>query len=135
MRPGTRTLIEALAVASLILCAPHLNAQEHSEIALPPNGNNQKAEVSQWIGLVAGLGEQGDLRAVPRRCPRTPGILDLRHPDDKFWPYVGLARAYTALDDKTNAIASWETALRNAPPAQAAFRTQLERTLQTLKNS
>jgi len=26
-------------------------AQVHSEIALPPNGDNQRAEVSQWIGL------------------------------------------------------------------------------------
>ncbi|HEU5217554.1 MAG TPA: DUF2911 domain-containing protein, partial [Gemmatimonadales bacterium] len=27
-------------------------AQVRSEITLPPNGNNQRAEVSQWIGLV-----------------------------------------------------------------------------------
>jgi hypothetical protein len=27
-------------------------AQIHSEIALPPNGDNQRAEVSQWVGLV-----------------------------------------------------------------------------------
>src|SRR6185369_11979272 len=26
--------------------------QVHSELALPPNGDNQRAEVSQWIGLV-----------------------------------------------------------------------------------
>ncbi len=24
----------------------------HSELAIPPNGNNERAEVSQWIGLV-----------------------------------------------------------------------------------
>jgi tetratricopeptide (TPR) repeat protein len=29
-----------------------LNAQELSEISIPPNGDNEKAEVSQWIGLV-----------------------------------------------------------------------------------
>jgi hypothetical protein len=28
------------------------SAQERSEIAIPPNGNNEKAEISQWIGLV-----------------------------------------------------------------------------------
>src|SRR6195256_4604261 len=27
-------------------------AQERAEIAQPPNGNNQKAEVAQWIGPV-----------------------------------------------------------------------------------
>jgi DUF2911 family protein len=38
----------------LVLCLVGLTAraQELSEIAIPPNGDNQKAEVSQWIGLV-----------------------------------------------------------------------------------
>ena len=27
-------------------------SQVHSELAMPPNGNNERAEVSQWIGLV-----------------------------------------------------------------------------------
>ena len=27
-------------------------SQVHSELAIPPNGNNERAEVSQWIGLV-----------------------------------------------------------------------------------
>src|SRR5256885_9753298 len=26
--------------------------QVHSEIAMPPNGDNERAEISQWIGLV-----------------------------------------------------------------------------------
>lgn len=29
-----------------------VNAQELSEISIPPNGDNEKAEVSQWIGMV-----------------------------------------------------------------------------------
>ena len=47
-----------LSVAFVILCplvlggSHRLSAQELSELALPPNGMNQKAEVSQWIGLV-----------------------------------------------------------------------------------
>src|SRR3954468_12696914 len=42
-------------VASLLLSvtlASGAAGQELSELALPPNGMNQKAEVSQWIGLV-----------------------------------------------------------------------------------
>jgi hypothetical protein len=39
-----------LAIASL--CASSVFAQELSELSLPPNGDNQKAEISQWIGLV-----------------------------------------------------------------------------------
>src|SRR5690349_25160958 len=44
-----RLLILATVLA---LGASVLRAQELSELSLPPNGMNQKAEVSQWIGLV-----------------------------------------------------------------------------------
>jgi hypothetical protein len=27
-------------------------SQVHSELAIPPNGDNERAEISQWIGLV-----------------------------------------------------------------------------------
>ncbi|HEY2905881.1 MAG TPA: DUF2911 domain-containing protein [Vicinamibacterales bacterium] len=56
-----------------------------------------------------------------------------RHPDDKFWPNLGLARGYTAIGDKARAIASWEVALQNVPPSQMANRPALERALQALK--
>ncbi len=46
-----RTHIVAFAIA--LLAGPHLAAaQTLAEIAQPPNGGNQRAEVSQWIGLV-----------------------------------------------------------------------------------
>jgi DUF2911 family protein len=57
-----------------------------------------------------------------------------RHPDEKFWPYVGLARGYTALGDKKRAIASWEMALKNVPPNLEANRPAFEKALQNLKN-
>ena len=39
--------------ASAVLVLPvDVRAQELSELSLPPNGMNQRAEVSQWIGLV-----------------------------------------------------------------------------------
>jgi len=31
-----------------------------------------------------------------------------RHPEEKFWTYLGLARSYTALGDKPNAIKNWK---------------------------
>jgi hypothetical protein len=58
-----------------------------------------------------------------------------QHPDDKFWPYVGLARGYTALGDRKRAIESWELALRNVPPAQAPNRGRFEQALQALKRT
>src|SRR6266699_3637639 len=38
----------------LLACVPFQSAraQVHSELAIPPNGNNERAEISQWIGLV-----------------------------------------------------------------------------------
>ena len=38
-----------------------------------------------------------------------------QHPQDKFWTSLGLARGYTAVGDKKNAIASWEIVLQNVP--------------------
>lgn len=41
-----------------------------------------------------------------------------KHPEDKFTTYVGLARGYTALGDKKNAIKNWEVAIKNIPDNQ-----------------
>jgi len=54
-------------------------------------------------------------------------------PNDRFWSYLGLARAYTALGDKKNAIASWEVVLQNVPPAQSNAKPRFEAALKTLK--
>ena len=37
---------------TMAITAGSLGAQERSELTMPPDGNNQRAEVSQWIGLV-----------------------------------------------------------------------------------
>jgi tetratricopeptide (TPR) repeat protein len=42
------------------------------------------------------------------------------HPEEKFTPNVGLARGYTALGDKKNAIKYWQIALQNVPENQKA---------------
>ena len=52
------------------------------------------------------------------RADRALKIFQLneqRHPEEKFWTYLGLARAYTALGDKPNAIKNWEIAIANVP--------------------
>jgi predicted Zn-dependent protease len=38
-----------------------------------------------------------------------------QHPQDKFWVPLGLARGYTALGDKKNAVANWEIVVQNVP--------------------
>jgi hypothetical protein len=56
-----------------------------------------------------------------------------RHPEDKFTTYVGLARGYTALGDKKNAIKNWETAIRNLPENQTGNKAAYEAELKKLK--
>jgi Uncharacterized protein conserved in bacteria len=55
------------------------------------------------------------------------------HPEDKFTPNVGLARGYTALGDKKNAIKHWELAIKNIPEAQKASASFYEGELKKLK--
>jgi tetratricopeptide (TPR) repeat protein len=57
------------------------------------------------------------------------------HPDEKFTTYVGLARGYTALGDKKNAIKNWEIALKNVPDNQKPFIKVFEGELKKLQDS
>jgi tetratricopeptide (TPR) repeat protein len=58
-----------------------------------------------------------------------------KHPEDKFTTYVGLARGYTAVGDKKNAIKNWEMAIKNLPEDQKANKAFYEGELQKLKSS
>ena len=53
-----------------------------------------------------------------------------QNPDKLFWVSLGLARGYTALNDKQNAIANWQTVIQNVPDA---FRGRLPRFQEALK--
>lgn len=55
------------------------------------------------------------------------------HPEDKFYTSAGLARGYTAVGDKENAIKSWETALQNVPPEQKSNLAVYQKALDDLK--
>jgi len=56
------------------------------------------------------------------------------HPEDKFTPNIGLARAYTAMGDKKNAIKYWEAAIKNIPENQKGNITLYEAELKKLKD-
>ena len=58
-----------------------------------------------------------------------------KHPEEKFWTYMGLARAYTAVGDKENAIKNWEIALRNVPDTRKAQIPAYERAVKQLRES
>jgi len=56
-----------------------------------------------------------------------------KYPQEKFTPNVGLARGYTAMGDKKNAIKYWELALKNIPEDQKQFLPQYEAEVKKLK--
>jgi Protein of unknown function (DUF2911) len=56
-----------------------------------------------------------------------------RHPEEKFWTYYGLARAYTAVGDKANAIKNWEIAIANVPENRKSMVPQFEAAVKKLK--
>ncbi len=58
-----------------------------------------------------------------------------QHPQDKFWTSLGLARGYTALGDKKNAIASWEVVLQNVPSNLSNRTTAFQDALKKLKET
>jgi Protein of unknown function (DUF2911) len=51
----------------------------------------------------------------PDRAMQVFTFNQQQHPQDKYWTSLGLARGYTALNDKKNAIANWEIVLQNVP--------------------
>jgi len=58
-----------------------------------------------------------------------------QHPQEKFWTSLGLARGYTAVGDKKNAIANWEVVLQNIPSNLSNRTATYESSLQKLKET
>ena len=56
-----------------------------------------------------------------------------RHPEDKFWPNLGLARGFTAAGDRKRAIENWQRALKHVPPGQEPSRPRFEQALRALQ--
>jgi tetratricopeptide (TPR) repeat protein len=56
-----------------------------------------------------------------------------RHPEEKFWTSLDLARAYTALNDKPNAVKNWEIAIANTPENRKFLLPQFQAALQKVK--
>ena len=58
-----------------------------------------------------------------------------QHPQDKFWIPLGLARGYTAVGDKKNAIANWEIVVQNVPANFSSRTATYQATLKKLKET
>jgi tetratricopeptide (TPR) repeat protein len=69
------------------------------------------------------------------RAMEVARLNEQQHTEEKFWTYLGLARAYTAAGDKNNAIKNWETALLSVPPSQRSQVPAYENALKKLKEN
>lgn len=83
---------------------------------------------------VNGIHQYGRMLLSSGKTQRAMEVFKLNaknHPEDKFTPIVGLARGYTALGDKKNAIKYWELAIKNLPenqkPNQAFYEGELKK--------
>lgn len=56
-----------------------------------------------------------------------------QHPNETFFTSLGLARGYTAIGDKPNAIKNWEAALQTVPEDRKAMVPMIENALKGLK--
>ena len=84
---------------------------------------------------VIGIHQYGTSLLAAGKKDKAMAIFKLnrqRHPDETFVTYVGLARGYTALGDTKNAIANWETAIRNIPENQKVNLPVYEQALKAL---
>lgn len=85
-------------------------------------------EIHQYGRSLLNVGEKEKAMEVFKYNAKT-------HPEEKFTTFVGLARGYTAIGNKKEAIKNWEIALKNIPNDQGNNRAAYESELKKLKES
>ena len=75
------------------------------------------------------------------RIPRNEKALEIfksnyeRHPEERFWTYLGLAQGYTAVGDRDNAVKNWEIVLTHVPANAQSDVPEYQKALNHLKRS
>jgi tetratricopeptide (TPR) repeat protein len=95
------------------------------EKALPLPGTDAHSVYAYGMGL---LGKGNKDKAM-----KIFSFNRQQHPQDKFWTSLGLARGYTAVGDKKNAIANWEVVVQNVPANLSNRTAAYEASLKKLK--
>ena len=128
----------------------------------PSRGREDSSTLATKAAVLQAMGRDADADAVIDKALRLPetdviriygyaaGLLSAgrnekaleisksnqqHHPEEKFWTFLGLAQAYTAVGDKNNAIANWEIALLNVPANANSNIPTYQKTLKQLKQS
>lgn len=85
------------------------------------------------VGLIHQYGRSLLLQGQKEKAMEVFQFNFKSHPEEKFTTYVGLARGYTAVGDKKNAIKNWEIAIKNLPDNQKANLNFYEGEIKKLK--
>jgi hypothetical protein len=86
---------------------------------------------------VLAIHQYGMRLLAAKRNDRAMAIFKLnqsQHPDEKFITFLGLARGYTAIGDKENAIKNWEIVLQNVPESRKGNMPAFQDALKKLKD-
>lgn len=104
------------------------------------NALNRSKESEEVINEALAMGTMAEIHQYGRsllQAGKNEKALEVfklnreRNKEDKFTTFVGLARAYTAVGNKKEAIKNWEVALKNVPDNQkvntAAYQEELKK--------
>lgn len=140
-------LEEALKWADNAISMPFVGREEFATLqtkAMVLNAMNKTAEADEVMNKainhptasVQAIHQYGRTLLSDGKKEKALEVFKLnrqKHPEDTFTTYVGLARGYTAVGDKKNAIKNWETALKNLPENQKPNLPAYEAELKKLK--
>ncbi len=140
-------LDEALTWADAAISAPFVGQENFSSLQTKANvlyamKKNAEADAVMDVAIKHPTANVGAIHQYGRSLlakDETQKALEVfkynqkQHPEDKFTPNVGLARAYTATGDKKNAIKYWELAIKNLPENQKGNLAYYEGELKKLK--
>jgi tetratricopeptide (TPR) repeat protein len=141
-------LNEALTYADLALSQTFIGKEEFGTLrtkamVLDAMGKAAEAEAVMSKAIVHPTASVGEVHAYGRQLLQSgkkEKALEVfkrnreLHPEDTFTTYVGLARGFTAVGDKKNAIKNWEIAIKNLPEEQKPRKAQYEEELKKLKS-
>lgn len=106
-----------------------LNRETEAEVVMNKAINHPTATVSQihqYARSLLAIGKSDKAMEVFRLNAK-------KNPQDQFTTNVGLARGYTAMNDKKNAIKHWDLAIKNLPENQQVNRAYYESEKNKLK--
>ena len=146
-------LEEALTWADLAINGPFRGATI---------GHEDFSTLSTKAAVLDAMGREADAESVMQKALQLPGtdaysvyaygmgllrndkkdkamkvftVNQQQHPQDKFWTSLGLARGYTALGEKKDAIANWEIVLQNVPANLSNRTASYQAALNKLKEA